>query len=170
MMSDAQRLALQLYRRFPGSVRVNPIALLEQAGGAELKVAAYKKQASVGVAQRAAAQAFSDANAFLALDVHLASAVEELQSTESSSFLVPIVARSVCIKRVTYFGVGDDAADRDLCPRWEQVLPRMMYQFLGINKRSFLYSTCLEPQMDDSHPCKNRTAVACEESLTSAVG
>lgn len=169
-MSDAQRLAQQLYRRFPGSVRINPIALHEEAGGAELKIAAFKKQAEVGVAHHAAAQAFNDANAFLALDIHLASAVEELQSTESSSFLVPIVSRSVCIKRVTYFGVGDDDAERDLCPQWEQVLPRLMYQFLGANKRSFLYATCLEPQLDDSHPCKNRTAVACQESLTSAVG
>ena len=161
VMSDAPRLALHLHKRFPQRVTINPLTTLgaQDGRGLELKAVPFMSQIHWHLEQ------WQEANLLLLLDFHAASCAEELQGSPSTSFLDPIVMRSVCVKRVRRF----DGSDDTFCPNWEWVIPRRMYHALSKpNDRS--YSSCFESQLGDSHPCKNVTGVACHEAFVGAVG
>ena len=161
VMSDAPRLALHLHNRFPQRVTINPLTTLgaQDGRGLELKAVPFMSQIHWHLEQ------WQEANLLLLLDFHVASCAEELQASPLTSFLGPIVMRSVCVKRLRRF----DGSDDTLCPNWEWVFPRGMYRALSTpNDRS--YSRCFEPQLGNSHPCKNATGVACHETFTGAVG
>ena len=161
VMSDAPRLALHLHNRFPQRVTINPLTTLgaQDGRGLELKAVPFMSQIHWHLKQ------WQEANLLLLLDFHVASCAEELQASPLTSFLDPIVMRSVCVKRVRRF----DGSDDTLCPNWEWVIPRGMYHALSApNDRS--YSRCFESQLGNSHPCKNATGVACHETFIGAVG
>lgn len=161
VMSDAPRLALHLHNRFPQRVSINPLTTLgaQDGRGLELKTVPFMSQIHWHLEQ------WQEANLLLLLDFHVASCAEELQASPLTSFLDPIVMRSVCVKRIRRF----DGSDDTLCPNWEWVIPRGMYHALSApNDRS--YSRCFESQLGNSHPCKNATGVACHETFIGAVG
>lgn len=124
--------------------------------------------------ERSGSKAWDAAKLHLALDFHLASMAEEIQTSGTSSFSLPIVARSVCIRHVHRFPAraphgGIAGGDDTFCPLWEHTFPRGLYNYIGSAKHSKLYQACIESQLVEGHPCKGVGSLACEERLLGAM-
>lgn len=107
---------------------------------------------------------------FLALDFHLASQATEIQSNALSSFIRPIVQRSVCIHRIRWLESEEDGVSAALCPRWRFTFARQLPFFLDTGPFAHLYYACIESQLMNTHPCKNTSSQGCRTRLVDALG
>lgn len=96
-----------------------------------------------------------------AVDVVLAGLATRAYSTPHSSFLKPVVARSVCIRDEASVTVGP-------CPNFTAIFVRDLHKYLDGGRRSSLYSD-LQRRFPEDHPCKVASREACTRLFVQAV-
>ena len=99
-----------------------------------------------------------------ALDVLLGGLAAEAQETRLSSFMRPVVARSLCVRTVRI--VSD--AEHGVCANFSRVFARDLHKFvLGRHMASY---GCLRAQWDGDHPCAGRDSPKlCSELFVRAM-
>ena len=96
VMSDTPAFTARLQAAFPHTLRINP--MMKGLHAAQSWGAPYRTMTR-GVRD---ASSWEDSNLFLAIDFLLAAQSEEIQTEALSSFARPIMARSLCIRRMRY--------------------------------------------------------------------
>ena len=97
-----------------------------------------------------------DAQLAAALDAHAAGLATEVHVSRYSSFMRPVVARSVCTLRVRAFGT-----DGSPCPRFDQLFVRNMH----VLRQYAAKYECMQQQVPKDHPCKHVGSRKCRESF-----
>ena len=180
-MSDSPRLLVHLAQNFPRRVVISPMinstaSAMEQkhmdedaapyfatlqpiAGGS---TAAQRKRARQRLTQWARAQQL------LSLDFHLASLASEIQTDQESSFALPLMARSLCVRRVSFLSkTGAHGRNDSLCPNWTTTFPRTLPHVLY--RKPWHFHSCFERSATTNHPCKGRSPEECHASFIAAV-
>lgn len=166
VMTDSPRLLSELHRTF-SNVRVNP--MLSDRGSPYQRTdelaAPFRK--AIGMSR---AQSWDENKLFLAIDFHLASLSEEIQTERWSSFALPIMARSMCVRRTRFLCGERGAPNGTMCPMWGSVFSRQMLMFLdtGQSPQKDHYFECFERHLPEDHPCKNHSNGVCREAFVSA--
>ena len=100
----------------------------------------------------------SGAKRAVARDICALGLVSEIHAWSRSSFVRPVVARSVCTRKVT------ELSD-SVCPRFKQIFARDLYMHLWHSTTSWYQdlakATCLLRQLPSDHPCKNTSVRGC---------
>ena len=148
-MSDSARLVSRLHRLQPSLVRTNPLA-----------------PSIVGSTRSWASNL--DTKLLLALDFHLASQASEVESQVKSSFVRPLIARSMCIQRLRWLSSRE--REPTLCPRWTQTFLRDLPAFFDSGPARRYFDACVRSRLEPSHPCRNGSAQFCRETYVDAFG
>jgi len=100
----------------------------------------------------------SGAKRAVAQDICALGLVSEIHAWSRSSFVRPVVARSVCTRKVT------ELSD-NVCPRFKQIFSRDLYMHLWHSTTTWYQdlskATCLLRQLPSDHPCKNASIRGC---------
>eukprot|EP00966_Prymnesium_polylepis_P310977 7184804-Prymnesium_polylepis.1 len=100
--------------------------------------------------------------------------------TDSSSFYMPILARSLCLQRMRYFGIAAQgpgaSSSEDLpksvawdCPNAGRIFPRDIFLNFDDRHRVDQYE-CVRRELWSGHPCKQmRRAQECREAFVDAL-
>ena len=118
------------------------------------------------------AQSWEENKLFLSLDFHLASLTEEIQTEAHSSFALPIMARSMCVKRTRNLCAHSSGElEPTMCPSWSTFFFRQLPMFLdsGPPQSRGQYHQCIERHLPQNHPCKNKSQAHCREAFVSAL-
>lgn len=184
VMSDSPRLLMNLRQGFRRRVVINPMLLNDtvvahQQRQVDEDAAPYfamiepSTEGGRGAAAKRARHRhrlqWERTQQLLALDVHLASLAQEIQTDQESSFALPLMARSMCLRRVRY--LAEAAKPRQgggsLCPNWTTTFPRTLPYLLY--RQPWQFHTCFERPAANGHPCKGLSPEECHASFIAAV-
>lgn len=98
-----------------------------------------------------------------AIDIYLMGLASVVQ-VAGSSYPAPAVARSVCVRDVVALNSEASGA----CPSWSRVFLRDFHKFVDGGRHVRHYAPCVQPALDDDHPCKGATSLQCRRRFVAA--
>ena len=101
---------------------------------------------------------------FLAADYYIGGLAAEVQETMASSFSRPLVARSVCVRRVGYVSQAGGA-----CPAFQTIFWRDMHRYFDSGDTRDSYG-CFREALVEEHPCRAlRSPAECRQAFVAAM-
>ena len=96
---------------------------------------------------------------YTAADYFIAGLAAEVHASLISSFVRPIIARSMCVQHVQHISDSDAA----VCPHFHRIFVRDLFGYFDTGAGRSQYE-CLRTQLPFNHPCKHSmTPRACRE-------